>query len=125
MSKQQLELAGSLKAKTKKNQKAVDRLMDGRASFPDALGVTEAQIEGLRRQAIALHEAGKAQECVDIILGVTALGSVHPLDALLLARSYRALGRGAEADACEKHYAELMAIAAETQGFVMPNGGAA
>lgn len=125
MSKHQLELAGSLKAKTKTNKKAIDRLMAGQSSLPDALGVNEQQVEGLRRQAIALHEAGKHQSCIDVVLGVTALGSVHPLDALLLARSYRALGQAADADACERHYAELIALAAQTQGFTMPAGGAA
>lgn len=125
MSKQQLELAGSLKAKTKTNPKAVSRLLDGRATFPEALGVSDAQIEGLRRQAIAMYEAGKPQACVDIVLGVTALGSVHPLDALLLSRCYRSLGRTTDADVSEAHYAELMAVAVQTQDFASPAGGAA
>lgn len=119
MSKQQLELAGSLKAKTKTNKKLVDRLLEGKANLQTALGVDEAQVEKLRRQAIALYEAGKWQACIDVVLGVSALGSVHPLDALLLARSYRALGDAVKALACERHFEGLMAIAKKMQGDVL------
>lgn len=122
MSKQQLKLAGSLKAKTKTNKKAVDRLLDGRADLRDALGVQAQQVEDLRRQAIALHEAGKWQACIDVVLGVTALGSVHPLDALLLARCYRVLDDLPQAEACEQHYEDLMRVAQQTQGAGVPAG---
>lgn len=116
MSKHQLQLAGHAKARAKTDKKSIDRLAAGDTDLPEALGVTDAQLEALRRQAIALHTAGKWQACIDVVLGVTALGSVHPVDALLLARCYRQLGDDASAQACEAHYESMFRLAVETQG---------
>ena len=115
MSKHQLQLAGHTRARTHVDEKAVDRLARG-ARLEAALGISEAQIDALRRQAIALHGAGKWRACVDVVLGVTALGSVHPVDALLLARCYRQLGELEAAEACEAQYEALFRLAVETQG---------
>lgn len=116
MSKHQLQLAGHARARAKTNDKQIDRLTKGTADLSEALGVTDAHLERLRRQAIALHGAGKWQACIEVVLGVSALGSAHPVDALLLARSYRALGDDSSAQACEAHYASMFRYAVQTQG---------
>ena len=54
----------------------------------------------MRRQALALMESGKWVRSIDVVLGVSALGNVHPADALILEHCYR--GRGERDDGVGK-----------------------
>ncbi len=108
MSKQQLNLAGFGKKRSQVNKKTLDQFFQGKLDLPEALGLTENNLEEMRRQAIAFHGAGKYQECVDLVLGISALGSIHPVDAKLLSLCYAELGQKDAADSCQLHFEEMM-----------------
>lgn len=103
---------GELKVRGKSggqvDEKAIDRLLDGKIDLATALGAGAEAQKDMRRQAIALCGAGKWQACVDVVLGVTALGTVHPVDAVLLSRCYRALGDAQSAEYVEREYEALL-----------------
>lgn len=118
MSKQQLRLSGSKKARTNVDELAVQKLAEGDIDLKEALGLSEATIEDMRRQAIALYGSAKYEACIEVVLGISALGSVHPVDPLLLARCYTALGDVANAELCAAHYERL------SEAFGLEAGGA-
>lgn len=110
MSKGELKIRGASAKKDKVDDKAIDRLLSGKSDLATALGVDDEAQKDLRRQAIALCGAGKWQSCIDVVLGVTALGTIHPVDAVLLSRCYRALGDSYSAMMIEREYESLMAM---------------
>lgn len=88
--------------------------LDGACDLADGLGLESDDVRDLRKQALAFAEHGRHDKCVDVVLGLVALGSVHPVDPALLGRSYAALGKTRLAAACEAHRARLWrAMAAE------------
>ena len=108
MSKHRLKVAGSKKVAERVDAKAAEKLLTGRAGLADALGLGDAELEEMRRQAIALFSAGKWRQCIDVCSGVTALGSVHPVDAFMMAGSYEALGDHESARTLETHFGTMM-----------------
>jgi hypothetical protein len=108
VTKQQLDLAGSSKARSKVDAKAVQKLVDGEVDFLEALGASPSTPDDLRRQAIALYGGGKYEACIDVVLGLSALESVHPVDPLLLARCYTKLGDVMNAEISTQHYERMM-----------------
>src|SRR5215470_3687449 len=88
----QADLNGSKKKREWIDELAIERFMKGEIDLQKALGVDDQLLLALRRQAFALYQSGKWERCIKIVLGVVALGSVHPADAVLLARSYEQLG---------------------------------
>jgi hypothetical protein len=72
--------------------RSVEEYLRGDCDLAEGLSVGEEAITALRRQALALMKTGKWSRAADVVLGVSALGSVHPADALILARCDRALG---------------------------------
>jgi hypothetical protein len=106
MAKQQLGLAGSEKARTSVDPLRAERFIRGELEIADALGLDGA--DDLRRQAVALYGSGRFDACIEVVLGLAALGNVHPVDPLLLARCYTALGDVANAELCADHYERMM-----------------
>src|SRR5438874_1443013 len=92
MSKHRVQLHGSKKKSKDVDPFAIARFMKGEATLVEALKLDEQTFDGLRRQAHALFDAGKWQQCIDVVRGLAALGDVDPFDPFLLAGSYRALG---------------------------------
>ena len=115
MSKQQLDLAGFKKAREKVDDKAIDKFFNGETDLAGALGLDSEAIDKMRRQAVALYGAGKWDACVKLVLGVVALGSVHPADALLLAKCYTELGNRNAAEQCTAHYEQMMRAVEENK----------
>lgn len=115
MSKGELKIRGASAKTDKVDEKAIDRLMRGESDLATALGLDEEAQKDLRRQAIALCGAGKWQACIEVVLGVTALGSIHPVDAVLLSRCYRALGDSFSALMIERQYESLMQLEGSAQ----------
>ncbi len=108
MSNQQIKLSGSEKARTRVDPQSVQRFTDGQIELMEALGLGDDSARDLRRQAIALFGAGKLTACIDVLLGLAALGSVHPVDPLMLSRCYAALGEVDNAALCAEHYERMM-----------------
>jgi hypothetical protein len=81
--------------------------IEGRSELSEALALSDETATDLRRQAIALHQAGKFEACIDVVLGLAALGNVHPVDPLLLARCYTAVGDVRNAEICTEHYERM------------------
>jgi hypothetical protein len=106
MSKQQIGLAGSEKVRTSVDPLRAERFLRGEIELAEALGLEDAN--ELRRQAVALYGGGKYDACIEVVLGLAALGNVHPVDPLLLARCYTALGDVANAELCTDHYERMM-----------------
>ncbi len=61
-------------------------------SIFDAIGATDQNLEELRAQARALYEGGKWERCLEVVLGIAALGKLSLTDALMMPRCYRELG---------------------------------
>lgn len=99
----QADLNAPKNATGRLDRKAVERYLAGQGDLAEGLGVDAEQILALRRQALALSEAGKWQRAIDVVLGLVALGSVHPADPAILSRCYQALGKEEEARACAEH----------------------
>ncbi|MCK6548586.1 hypothetical protein L6R52_22250 [Myxococcota bacterium] len=99
MSIHQLNLRAPEKKARAIDEKVIAKYLRGEASLLDALKVDEKSTSALRRQAHALYEAGKWQQCIDVLLGLAAIGDVDAFDPLLLAGAYTELG---DADAAEK-----------------------
>ncbi len=76
---------------------SVELYLEGECDLADGLAIGGDAIDGLRRQAVALLKMGKWQRAIDVMLGVSALGSVHPGDALVIERCERGLGNAASA----------------------------
>ncbi len=116
MSKQQIDLAKSKKKKRWTDPALVSEYATGEVELGRALGLDAEAVQALRRQAVALYESGKWQRCIDVVLGVVALGSVHPVDALLLAGSYKELGQVVESEQCAAHARQLF----NAMGLTLP-----
>jgi hypothetical protein len=106
MTKQQIGLAGSEKARTWVDPLLAERFVAGEIGIQEALGFHD--VTELRRQAVALYSGGKYDACIEVVLGLAALGNVHPVDPLLLARCYTALGDVQNARLCTEHYERMM-----------------
>lgn len=104
----QADLVASKRAQEKIDRDAIQAYLVGEGDLADGLSITPEVVDGLRRQALALHTAGKWQRCIDVILGLVALGSIHPADAMMLSDSYRHLGRFREAEACAEHAERIL-----------------
>jgi len=117
MSRQQLGLMSGKAKREAVDQGKIDGLVRGDTDLREALSLSDEVITGLRRQAVALAETGKWQACIDVILGLSALGNVHPADPPLLARCYDALGQPENAHACLEHAIRL----SEATGVVAPD----
>lgn len=104
----QADLHGSKKAQEKVDEKAMQAFLDGECDLATGLGVTEEMIKGLRRQALALYETAHYDRAIKVVLGLVALGSVHPADPLLLSRCYEKLGNVDAARQCEEHAERMM-----------------
>jgi hypothetical protein len=120
----QAELAGSRKDRERTDAAAARAFAEGKIDLVEALGVSEEALSGLRRQAIALHEAGKHDRAIKIVLGLVALGRVHPVDPILLARCYAAIGNREAAAECSSHakrMLEALDIDAKALGLTLPD----
>jgi hypothetical protein len=102
------DLHGSKKAHERVDELAVERFIKGECDLVDGLGIDDDVLQGLRRQALALYESGKFERCIKVVLGVVALGSVHPADPVLLARAYEKLGMHEAAAECDRHAERIM-----------------
>lgn len=99
----QADLLASKKVNERVDRKAIEGYLKGEGSLADGLGLEPENILSLRRQALALLEAGKWQRAIDVVLGLVALGNVHPADPAILARCYEELGQPELARACAEH----------------------
>ena len=88
MSKHQVGLHRGRKSRGGVVEQRVEAYRRGQSSLRDALGVPEHVLGELRDQAHALFGAGKWQRCIDVLLGLEALGNVKPLDPLMLSRCF-------------------------------------
>lgn len=104
----QADLHGSKRDQAKIDRDAMRSFLSGEGDLADGLAIDLGVIDGLRRQALALHDAGKWQRCIDVVLALVAMGSVHPADPFLLARCYRELGMTEAAEQCASHAERLM-----------------
>ena len=71
---------------------SVEDYLRGDCDLAGGLSIDAAAITGLRRQALALMRSGKPVRAIDVVLGISALGSIHPSDALILERCDRDRG---------------------------------
>lgn len=94
-------LAGSRRSRAWIDPQRVEACVRGEAGLLDALGLDPAFADELRGHALALLRTGQWQRAIDVVLGAVALGTVHPADALMLARAYRGLGKNEVAARCE------------------------
>ncbi|MBI5511951.1 MAG: hypothetical protein HY903_24605 [Deltaproteobacteria bacterium] len=108
----QLTLHGSEKQRQTVDQTRVDACLQGDQTLTAALGLGAEFFAGMRRQAWALHDTGKHQRAIDIILGLAALGNVEPGDPALLALCYHGLGNESAADLCAAEAETLKAALA-------------
>jgi hypothetical protein len=81
-------------------------------SLAAALGVTPSLRAQLREGAHRLFEERRFEQCVDVVLGLQALGDYEASDALLLEQCFRLLGQHELAERC-RIYAEQVVIAAQ------------
>jgi hypothetical protein len=103
-----MKLSGSEKSRAWVDERRATSFIEGRIELSEALALDEETLQALRRQAIALLQAGKFEACIDVVLGLAGLGTVHPVDALLLARCYTAIGDVQNAQLCTEHYERMM-----------------
>lgn len=99
----QADLLASKTANERVDRKAIEAYLQGQGSLADGLSLTPENILSLRRQALALLEAGKWQRAIDVVLGLVALGNIHPADPAILARCYMELGQTEMARVCGEH----------------------
>lgn len=99
----QADLLAAKKANDRVDRKAVEGYLKGEGTLAEGLGLTPENISSLRRQALALVEAGKWQRAIDVVLGLVAMGNVHPADPAILARCYTELGQPELARTCAEH----------------------
>jgi hypothetical protein len=104
----QADLHGSKKDQERVDPLKVEKFLAGECDLVEALGIDDEMLDGLRRQALALYQAGKWERCIKVVLGLVALGSVHPADPVLLARSYEKLGMHDAAAQCDLHAERMM-----------------
>jgi hypothetical protein len=77
------------------------------SSLASAVGLSAEQTQSLRREGVKLLEGKHWERARDVVLGLIALGEVHPADPLILAVAYQALGLEPEARACLEHARRL------------------
>lgn len=129
MSMHRLGLIGSEKKQRKVDVKVLTRFFEGKIRLDEALELDSKAAAGLRRQAHALYESGKWQQCIDVILGLAAVGDVDPFDPLLMAGAYTELGNAEAARLCtemgEKMLETLDGLlrAAPASGAAAPDAG--
>lgn len=109
MSLHQLGLSGSGKKQRAIDEKAIVKYLRGEVSLAAALKVDGKTTEGLRRQAHALYEAGRWQQCIDVLHGLAAIGDVDALDPLLMAGAYGELGNTKAAELCAQMGESMLA----------------
>jgi hypothetical protein len=90
--------------------------LEGESTLGAAIAIGPSTYEGLRSQARALFDAGLLERARDVLLGISALGEVHPADLVLLAAAYRGLGEPATADQLEATASALIAALDEGIG---------
>ena len=73
------------------------------------LGITPEACEALRDRALALFQERKLSDCLSVLRGLAAVGNVHPVDGLLMARCLSARGEHELAREAERSALELMA----------------
>jgi hypothetical protein len=111
----QAELAGRKSDRTRNDPEAEAAYLRGESTLGRALGVGDEMFAAIRRQARALFDAGRFERARDVLLGISALGRVHPADLELLAGCYRALGDHENADQVAAHAKELSSLLGEEQ----------
>ncbi len=104
----QADIHGSKKEQDWVDLLKVERFVKGEIDLATGLGIDDDFLQGLRRQALALYQSGKWERCIKVVLGIVALGSVHPADPVLLARSYEKLGMLEAAAECDRHAERMM-----------------
>ena len=104
----QANLAGSRRDRERIDLGAMTAYLEGEADLSEGLDLDPSLVQDLRRQAHALMCAGHYQRCVDVVLALVAMGSVHPADPMMLAACYRGLGMESAARACEAHGERMM-----------------
>ena len=112
----QADLASSRRDRERVNVAAMTGYLEGEADLSDGLDLSPELVHSLRRQAHALMTAGRWQRCIDVVLALVAMGSVHPADPLMLAHCYRALGMAAAAEQCQAHGDRMM----QAMGLELP-----
>lgn len=112
----QANLTASRKDRERVDTEAMQAYLHNEADLSEGLDLGPELGDDLRRQAHALMCAGQFQRCIDVTLALSALGSVHPADALMLGTCYRALGMEGAASQCEQHGARMM----EAMGLELP-----
>lgn len=108
MSLHRIHLEPGKKDDLRVDHRALETYFSHEGDLADGLGLTDEDVDALRKQAFALYETGRWERCRDVVIGLAALGRVHLVDALMLARCYRALGFALEAQACEAHADRLL-----------------
>lgn len=103
----QADLSVSRRARERIDLVALRDYLEGECDLADGLGLPSDDVRELRKQALALSKHGRHDACVDVVLGLVALGSIHPVDAVLLGRSFAALGRERLAAESDAHRARL------------------
>jgi hypothetical protein len=118
MSKHRVGLTSS-GGKKRVDEKSQRAYLDGDVPLAAGLGVTPAMALDLRRQALALYQMRRWQQCIDVLRGLAALGQVHPADVLMMAGSLEALGKKEQAHVLNVHADRLLA----SMGVVPSTGG--
>ena len=108
MSKHRVRLTSS-GDKKRVDEKSKSAYLDGDVSLAVGLGVTPAMAQDLRRQALALFETRRWQQCIDVLRGLAALGQVHPADILMMAGSLEAIGKKEQAHVLHVHADRMLA----------------
>ncbi len=108
MSKHRVRLTSSGDRK-RVDEKSKRAYLDGDEPLAHGLGVTPAMALDLRRQALALYQTRRWQQCIDVLRGLAALGQVHPADVLMMAGSLEALGKKEQAHVLHVHADRLLA----------------
>lgn len=88
----QAELAGRSSAQERHDPEAEAAYLRGERTLAGALDLDDDTFDAIRRQAVALFDAQRFERARDVLLGISALGRVHPGDMVLLAACYKALG---------------------------------
>ena len=104
----QADIHGSKKDRERVNHLAIQAYVEGEADLAEGLDLSPELVDDLRRQAHALLSQGQWQKAIDVVLGLVALGSVHPADPMMLEHCYRALGMEGAANQCRDHAQRMM-----------------
>jgi hypothetical protein len=104
----QADLHGSKKDQERLDGVAMRAYLEGEGELSSGLALEPELIDKLRRQALALMATGKWQRCIDVLLALAALGSIHPADPIMLGRCHRELGQLDVAEACADHAERML-----------------